>query len=165
MNCHIEHIFISPDHNFVGHHGGSPGVNPTESKERVNLLSGRGIEGDRYAQKEEGHRKQITFFNMDAIDMLEKEMGKAVSPEVVRRNVFVRGMDLPSLVGKTFTLQGVKFVGVDACPPCYWMDEAVGPGAEALLKGNGGLRARILTDGVLSVGAGSLEIHEEDNGA
>jgi MOSC domain-containing protein YiiM len=38
------------------------------------------------------------------------------------------------------------------CKPCYWMDEAIAPGAEALLQGRGGLRARILTSGTLRVG-------------
>ena len=33
-----------------------------------------------------------------------------------------------------------------------WMDEAIAPGAEALLQGRGGLRARILTSGTLRVG-------------
>jgi len=38
---------------------------------------------------------------------------------------------------------------MEECKPCYWMDFAIGPGAEAWLQGRAGLRARILTDGVL----------------
>lgn len=152
MKAVIEHIFISPDHNYVGHHGGPAGDHPCESRQRVRLIAGRGIEGDRYALRDHGHPKQITFFDMEVIDALSKRAGHPVPPQNVRRNVFVRGLDLPSLVGKTFTLQGIRFEGVDPCKPCYWMDEAVGPGTEAFLKGNGGLRARILDDGDLCVG-------------
>lgn len=36
-----------------------------------------------------------------------------------------------------------------AHPPCYGMNTSLGPGAEQCLKGRGGLRCRILTDGVL----------------
>ncbi|MEX2605875.1 MAG: MOSC domain-containing protein [Kiritimatiellia bacterium] len=152
MNPSIEHIFISPAHNYVGHHGGPAGDHPCESRQQVRLIAGRGIEGDRYALREAGHPKQITFFNMDVIDALSERAGHPVPPQSVRRNVFVRGLDLPDLVAKTFTLQGIRFEGVDPCKPCYWMDEAVGPGTMAFLKGKGGLRARILDDGELCVG-------------
>lgn len=151
MNPQIEYIFISPDHNYVGHHGGPAGETPCESRQRVRLIAGRGIEGDRYALREPGHPKQITFFDMDVVDALSDRAGHPVPPQSVRRNVFVRGLDLPSLVGKHFTLQGIRFEGVDPCKPCYWMDEAVGPGTEDFLKGKGGLRARILDDGELRV--------------
>jgi MOSC domain-containing protein YiiM len=38
--------------------------------------------------------------------------------------------------------------------PCFWMDKAFAPGAEEALEGQGGLRARILTDGILRVDGG-----------
>jgi MOSC domain-containing protein YiiM len=58
-------------------------------------------------------------------------------------------VDLNALVGAEFEVQSVRFAGVAECSPCDWMDVALGPGAEAWLQGRGGLRARILTDGVL----------------
>ena len=47
----------------------------------------------------------------------------------------------------------MRFAGTEECSPCYWMnnifrDERV----ETWLQGRGGLRARILTDGVLKCG-------------
>ena len=66
-----------------------------------------------------------------------------------RRNVLIRGADLTGLIGRDFEIQGVVFRGVAECKPCYWMDGAVAPGAEAWLKGRGGLRAQILNDGWL----------------
>jgi len=65
----------------------------------------------------------------------------------VRRNVLTRGVDLPALIGREFELQGVRFVGTEECRPCYWMDHAIAPGAEAWLRGRGGLRARVVSDG------------------
>jgi MOSC domain-containing protein YiiM len=58
---------------------------------------------------------------------------------------------LNSLVGVEFEVQGVKFLGTAECFPCHWMDEAFAPGAEHFLQGRGGLRAKILTDGMLRV--------------
>jgi len=74
-------------------------------------------------------------------------------PGVTRRNVITCGADLNSLVGKEFEIQGVRFLGTAECSPCHWMDEAIAPGAERLLHARGGLRAKILTDGILRVDA------------
>jgi hypothetical protein len=81
-----------------------------------------------------------------------------VNPGAVRRNVVVEGIDLPALIGARFSLGGVTFEGTAESTPCYWMDQAVGPGAEAWLKGRGGLRARILTDGDLAVGPSAFTL-------
>jgi MOSC domain-containing protein YiiM len=68
---------------------------------------------------------------------------------LARRNVITRGVDLNELIGQEFKLQGIRFLGMEECRPCYWMDRAFAPGAHEFLKGRGGLRARILTDGSL----------------
>ena len=77
---------------------------------------------------------------------------------ISRRNLIVSGVDLNELIGREFSLQGVRFSGTSECKPCYWMNTAFAPGAEKFLAGRGGLRARILSDGWLSVGDGQLEI-------
>jgi MOSC domain-containing protein YiiM len=63
--------------------------------------------------------------------------------------VITRGVDLNELIGQDFEVQGVRFLGTEECRPCYWMDSAFAPGAHEFLKGRGGLRARILNDGLL----------------
>jgi MOSC domain-containing protein YiiM len=78
---------------------------------------------------------------------------RTFSPDAFRRNVIIAGVDLTALIARIFRLQGIEFEGMSEARPCYWMNDAVAPGAEAWLRGRGGLRARILTDGDLSVGA------------
>ena len=56
---------------------------------------------------------------------------------------------LTAVIGREFEIQGLRFAGVEECRPCDWMDSALKPGAELWLRGRGGLRARILTDGIL----------------
>jgi MOSC domain-containing protein YiiM len=63
--------------------------------------------------------------------------------------VITRDVDLNDLIGKDFQVQGVGFHGTAECRPCYWMNHNIVEGAEDFLKGRGGLRARILTDGTL----------------
>ena len=85
------------------------------------------------------------------IEALSRELDlRDIRPELTRRNVFTRGVDLDSLIGVEFEVQGVRFVGTEECRPCYWMNQAFGDDrVEAWLDGRGGLRARILTDGIL----------------
>ena len=146
----VQHLFISPGHNFVGHHGGPSGNHPITEADQVECVAGRGIRGDRYFDCKENYKGQITFFSLDLFDAMRRELTlPQVQPAATRRNVFVAGVDLNALVGQEFEIQGVRFAGVEECRPCYWMDSALGPGAEKWLKGRGGLRARILTNGVL----------------
>jgi MOSC domain-containing protein YiiM len=146
----VEHLLVAQGHRYVGRHGREPLDFPTTEVAEVRCVAGRGIFGDRFFDSPEGHKGQVTFFSMEVYERMCAELGVRDRPiSVLRRNVFVRDIDLGSLIGTTFSLQGVGFEGVEECRPCYWMDAAFGPGAEAFLKGRGGLRARVLSDGVL----------------
>lgn len=148
---HIHHLFVSPGHNFFGHHGGPPGNHPVIEVEEIECVVGRGIRGDRFFDFKEGYKGQITFFSQEVFESLQRELNLPdAQPAATRRNVFVRGVDLSKLVGREFKVQSVRFAGVEECQPCYWMNRAFGDErAEAWLKGRGGLRARVLTDGIL----------------
>jgi MOSC domain-containing protein YiiM len=76
--------------------------------------------------------------------------------------VITRGVNLNEYIGKEFEIQGVRFYGTEESAPCYWMDGAFAPGAKDFLKGRGGLRAKILSDGELrsTVSNGHLERSE-----
>ena len=148
-------LFISPGHNFFGRHGQLPGEYPLLAVERIECVAGRGIRGDRFFDHQPDYKGQITFFAMEVLEALQRELGLvSARPEFTRRNVFTRGADLNTLVGAEFELQGVRFAGTEECRPCHWMNHAFGDErVEGWLKGRGGLRARILTDGVLRCGS------------
>ena len=146
----IAHLFISPGHNYFGHHAMPPGKHEILDVERIECVAGRGIRGDRFFDYKPDYKGQITFLSMEVLEDLGRELDLSqVQPQAARRNVVVRGTDLNALIGTEFEVQGVRFAGVENCKPCYWMDAALGPGAEKWLRGRGGLRCRILTDGVL----------------
>lgn len=149
----IEHIFISPEHNFVGHNGREPGIAPDVEVDEVECVKGRGLRGDRYFDFKEDYKGQVTFFSMEVYeDMCARFHVADLPPSTFRRNILVRGVDLNSLIGKEFEIQGVRFSGTQEAAPCKWMNHAFAEGAEEALKGRGGLRARILTDGTLRRG-------------
>lgn len=146
----ILHLYYSPGHNFFGHHGKPPGSEPGIEVERLECVAGRGIRGDRFFDYQQDYKGQITFFAQEVHDLLSDRLSiHDRLPLVFRRNVITRGIDLKNLIGKEFELQGVRFAGVEECRPCHWMNQAFGPGAEEFLRGRGGLRARILSDGIL----------------
>lgn len=150
MKSAIRHLYISPGHNFFGHHDGPPGVHPMIEVRSARCVAGRGIEGDRFFDFKNDYKGQITFFAMEVYQRLCDELQVANrSPAAFRRNVVTEGLDLGALIGTEFVLQGVRFLGTAECTPCYWMDTAFAPGAEEALRGTGGLRAKILKDGVL----------------
>ena len=146
----ICHLFISPGHNFVGHHGREPDTYTMIETSEMECVAGRGIRGDRYFDFKDDYKGQITFFSLDVFDELCGALQiQPCSPSAARRNVITRGIDLNDLIGQEFEVQDVRFLGMEECRPCYWMDRAFAPGAQEFLRGRGGLRAKILTDGTL----------------
>ena len=159
MEIEILAIYLSPDHDFRGHHGNPRGNNPILQPDSVECVAGLGLVGDRYFGYKDDYKGQITFFDeavhlaaQDALNCYDKP------PEAYRRNILTRGIDLNTLIDKTFRIGEAIFKGSQECAPCYWMDEAFCPGMEEFLKGRGGLRARILTGGKLAKGPAHLEI-------
>ena len=146
----ICHLYISAGHNFVGHHGREPDDVPTIEVPTIECVTGRGLRGDRYFDHKPDYKGQITFFSLEVFDELCGALQvEGVEPSCVRRNVFVRGVDLNGLIGQDFEVQGIRFHGTEESRPCHWMNRAIAPGAQEFLRGRGGLRARILSDGVL----------------
>jgi MOSC domain-containing protein YiiM len=148
----ILHLYISPSHNYFGHHGKPPGDHPMVEVDQLVCHAGKGIKGDRFYDYKPDYKGQITFFDYAVHEQLMLKFSNtsdSIPPHVYRRNVITQGWDLNALIGTTFSLQGISFSGVEECRPCYWMDQALAPGAEQALRGRGGLRARILTDGLL----------------
>jgi MOSC domain-containing protein YiiM len=149
-------LYISPGHNFFGHHGRAPGENPIVPVGEVECVAGQGLKGDRFFNYKPGYSGQVSFFAQEVHNELCRNFKlQEVPTSVYRRNVVTQGRDLNELIGQEFELQGVKFFGYSECKPCYWMDRAVIPGAEKWLRGHGGLRARILSNGALHTEAWS----------
>lgn len=150
----IAALYISPGHNYFGRHGQAPGEHPLIEVPAVECVAGRGLVGDRFLDYKDDYAGQITFFAGEVYDEIRRVLNQPDRPAAVfRRNVLTRGADLNALIGQEFEVQGVRFAGTRECSPCYWMDQAFAPGAEAWLKGRGGLRARILSSGRLKVDA------------
>jgi len=132
----ICHLYISIGHNFVGHHGREPDTHPMIEVPLIECVAGHGIRGDRYVDFKDDYKGQITFFSLDVFDELRAALSvHDCSPAATRRNVITRAVDLNGLIAQEFEV----------------------PGAQHFLKGRGGLRAKILSDGQLQSTARILE--------
>ncbi len=155
----IEHIFISSGHDFKGRFKLGRLNNGVSDVESVECVAGRGLVGDRYFDFKEDYKGQVSLIAAEAIEEMEQGLGIEVKDRsAFRRNLIVRGLDLNALVGQDFKLGGVVLAGVEQCKPCFWMNEAIGEGAYDALANRGGLRCRIVSNGVLSRGPANLEI-------
>ncbi len=162
MQLEIQGLYVSPGHNFFGRHGLPAGDHATTAVESARCRAGWGIEGDRFYGYRPDYKGQITFFSAEIFLALQSEFAvPSLSPGVLRRNALITGVDLNTLIGWKFSIGDVSFEGTGEARPCHWMDHAVAPGAEEWLKGRGGLRARVLSDGILEVGATELVLLEK----
>lgn len=161
MEVEIQHMFVSPGHDFKGRHGQEALDHGVEDRDEIECVAGSGIRGDRYFDFKEDFKGQITFFDREVHEAVMEQFSLSdLSPAAYRRNVIVTGVDLNSLIGKRFTIGGVVFEGSEEAAPCYWMNEACAEGVHEFLKGRGGLRARIRQGGILRKGRAELEVED-----
>jgi MOSC domain-containing protein YiiM len=127
--------------------------------QEVRAVPGRGLEGDRYFEgtgtyyKRPDPSREVTFIERESLDAISREAGIDMALEESRRNVVTEGVPLNHLVDEEFHFGEVSFRGIRLCEPCDHMEKLSGkPGAREALLHRGGLRAQILTEGVIRVG-------------
>lgn len=125
----------------------------------VEVMAGLGIEGDRYFLKagtfsSKGNSgRDITLIESEAIQAVERDYSIRIEPGEHRRNLVTSGIALNHLVGKTFQIGNVKLLGVKLCEPCGHLEKLTAKeGIRSAFIHRGGLRADILTDGIIRVG-------------
>ncbi len=133
---------------------------PMVANEAVRVVPGKGIEGDRYFtgnatySDRPGPHREITLIEIESIDAVERENGYRLDPQNSRRNVLVSGVPLNHLVEREFMVGDVRLRGILLCEPCATLAETSGhTHIINHLMHRGGLRAEILTEGTIDVGA------------
>lgn len=120
----------------------------------VSVVAGRGLDGDVTARGRAGGTRQVSLVQAEHLPVLASFTGlSAVTPEQVRRNLVVAGINLVALVGLRFAIgDEVILVGTGACAPCSKMEETVAPGAFQAMRGHGGITASVERGGTLRIG-------------
>ena len=128
-----------------------------QTHDGVELLAGRGIAGDRYLDgtgtfsASERQGQQLTLIEGEVLDALRDD-GLHLTPADARRNIVTRGIELNALVGHEFEIGTARCVGRRLCEPCSHLQRLTGAALLRAMVHRGGLRADILTSGVVHVG-------------
>ncbi len=132
---------------------------PMTAIEHAHTVPGRGIEGDRYYlgtghfSKQGKKSYEITLIEIETLEALKRDYGFELPPLDARRNVVTVGVPLNHLVWKEFYVGEVKLLGRRLCEPCFHLVKLTGNHlALTGLLHRGGLRAQILTEGVIHLG-------------
>jgi MOSC domain-containing protein YiiM len=127
--------------------------------EAVQLKTGKGVVGDRFfglSQKVPG--RNLTLIEVEAIDEFNKAYSQSIELNATRRNFVTRDIRLNELVGKTFRVGDVLCRGAELCEPCRVLarqlpqDSLTQAQIIKAFTNKGGLRADVLSDGVVRVG-------------
>jgi|SRR3989344_2760256 len=152
----VTHIFIC-----------SSKQQPMVEVQNVWAIAGIGLEGDRYASLQGTYSKatdlddpskrakrNVTLISENLITAANANLSKPFLLNETRRNIVIGGeVDLLSLIGKEFSIGGVRLLGREDCTPCKLPGRLVEKdGFETAFALCGGLRAEILTDGLIRVG-------------
>lgn len=134
-------------------------TSPMESRAHVRAVPGRGLEGDRYfsgsgtfAKNPQQPDYELTLIEQEVIEAFARESGLAFGSASARRNIVTRGVALNDLVGVEFSIGAVRIKGLRLCEPCSYLAKTTFPEVLRGLVHRGGLRAQILSAGVIHVG-------------
>ena len=113
-----------------------------------------GLEGDRYSdasiRKEPDYH--LTLIELENIEAFTSATGLALSPDAPRRNIVTTQVRLNTLVGCVFRVGEAVAEGIELCEPCGLFKRRTHAEILRFFAGKGGLRARILSGGQISVG-------------
>jgi MOSC domain-containing protein YiiM len=120
--------------------------------ETAKAVATQGLEGDHRMSKTPGSARQVTIISQEFIDQIAHFTGRAaIDPALLRRNLVVRDINLNVLRHQRFQIGEALFEATALCHPCSRMETALGKGGVAAMIGHGGLCARILITGNISV--------------
>lgn len=123
-----------------------------EVVDTVQAEAGRGLVGDRYKTRTNGAR-QVTLIQAEHLAAVASYLGReGIDPGLTRRNIVVQGINLLALKGKCFEIGEALLEYTGECHPCSRMEETLGTGGYNAMRGHGGITARVLKGGKISLG-------------
>lgn len=109
-----------------------------------------GLVGDRRARP---GKRAVTLIQAEHLPVIASLLGlERVEPAALRRNLVVEGINLLGLRARRFRLGGAVLEGSGLCAPCSRMEETLGPGGYAAVRGHGGITASVVEPGRVALG-------------
>jgi MOSC domain-containing protein YiiM len=129
---------------------------PVDGVASTDALVGLGLRGDRRVDgraPQPAAKRQVTLIQAEHLPVIAALLRRdGVEPALLRRNLVVEGINLLALKDQRFRIGAALFEGTGPCHPCSRMEEALGDGGLAAMRGHGGITARVLEEGRIAVG-------------
>jgi len=124
---------------------------------QVRAFADRGLEGDRFFRESwiAANRpdKAVSLIEEEVLKLAAEELGVTDFADRTRRNIVTRGVALIDLLHREFTIGGVRMRGIRLFEPCAHLEKTSNlPGIFKALEHRSGLKAAILSDGLMRVG-------------
>ena len=119
----------------------------------IEVLSKKGILGDRHFNEHKDHKGQITLIEKENIDYYNNKYKTKIPYIDFRRNIVTEGIELNSLVQKEIEIGNIKILPYQLCRPCSHLEQMVNSKdiIKEFLK-KGGLRCEVLVSGKVKIG-------------
>jgi len=128
---------------------------PAQTVASTVALPGIGLADDRLGKRGESElsTRQVTLIQAEHLAVIA-QLARVdhVDPRALRRNLVVSGINLLALKNAKLKVGSALLELVGPCQPCSRMEEAIGPGGYAAMRGHGGMTARVLVGGAINVG-------------
>ena len=124
-----------------------------EKVKSIEVVSGKGIKGDRYFHDFNEEKNQLTLIESENIDYYNKTFNTNFKYLEFRRNLVTQNIQLNDLIGKTLIVGEIKIKAHDLCRPCKNLQKKLGK--DNIIKEflrRGGLRCEILNSGNITIG-------------
>ena len=137
-------------------------VAPNSADEMISLpavraFADRGLEGDRFFRDSwnavNRSDKAVSLIEDEVLALAAKDLGVEGLGKLSRRNIATRGVALIDLLGREFTVGSVRMRGIRLFEPCaHLVKVSKLKGIFKALEHRSGLKAAVLSDGVIAVG-------------
>jgi len=129
---------------------------PMQSVEYAELITGKGILGDRYLNKtgywDPVEGCQVTLISEDDLEKANHGNDLTFNNGQHRRNLVIKGIKTKMLEGKQFKIGDAIFSYDKPRPPCGYLNKIEGKGMALALSYNSGICIRVIQGGKLSIG-------------
>ncbi|SHL16999.1 MOSC domain-containing protein YiiM [Pseudomonas punonensis] len=119
-----------------------------------------GLTGD-HARPGPRNARQVTLIQWEHLAVISALLGRepehAITPEDLRRNIAISGINLFSLKGRRFRVGQAILETTGWCQPCAKLEHRLGLGTFQAVRGHGGITARVIHTGIIRLGD-SLEV-------
>jgi MOSC domain-containing protein YiiM len=130
---------------------------PMISVPQVRALADRGLEGDRFFRESWAAAKRpdkaVSLIEEEVLEMAASEHQVLIAGDKTRRNIVTRGVPLIDLLEREFIIGTVVMRGIRLFEPCAHLEKVSQiAGIFRALENRSGLKAAILSDGVIHTG-------------